>query len=94
MPAAALAPVPASGTDCVWELLPEAATMLSAPVRCPTAVGVKVIAIAQLAPPATDVPHVFVCAKSPDVATLVMLTVAAPPLVSVTVCGALVLCMV
>lgn len=64
--------------------------MLSAPVRCPTAVGVKVIAIAQLAPPATDVPHVFVCAKSPDVATLVMPTAAAPPLVNVSVWGALV----
>ena len=44
----------------------------------------------QLAPPARVDPQVFVCAKSPLAAMLVMVSVAVPVFVSVTVCAALV----
>jgi hypothetical protein len=54
------------------------------------AVGVKVTLIVQLAPAATLAPQVLVWAKSPLAATLEMFRAALPVLVSVTVCGALV----
>ncbi len=54
--------VPVSDTLCG---LPEAlSTTVSEPGRVPTAAGVKVTLIEQLAPTASVVPHVFV-AKSP-----------------------------
>jgi hypothetical protein len=64
-------------------------------VRVPVALGVKVTLIVQLFFGATDVPHVFVCAKSvafvPVIVMLVM-AIAVPPLalVNVIVCEALV----
>lgn len=60
------------------------------PVRAPTAVGVKVTLMVQLLLAATLVPQVLVCAKSPVATVLEMVSVVAPPLVSVTVCGGLV----
>ena len=63
-------------------------------VRVPRAEGVNITAIAQLAPAATELPHVLVCAKSPALvpvtAMLVMLKVALPVLLRVTVCAVLV----
>ena len=59
-------------------------------------VGLKVTLIVQLAPPATDVPQVLVCAKSPgfvpERAMLEMVSVVAPPFFKVTTCGLLVVC--
>jgi hypothetical protein len=53
---------------------------------------VKVTLMLQLAFVATDVPHVFVCAKSPLATMLVMASAALVLLVSVTFCAALVSC--
>src|SRR5256712_666884 len=56
-------PVPVRLTMCG---LPAAlSVMVIAPVRVPVAVGVKVTLMVQLAPAATEVPQVLVCAKSP-----------------------------
>ena len=55
-----------------------------APVRLPAAVGVKVTEMAQLAPAARLVPHVFVSAKSPDAAMELSVRVEVPELLSVT----------
>jgi hypothetical protein len=62
---------------------------VSVPVRCPAAVGVNVTAIVQLAPAATELPHVLVCEKSPDVLRVEIVNADEPLLVSVTICGAL-----
>jgi hypothetical protein len=63
-------------------------------LRAPEAVGVKVIVKVQLAEGATLDPHVFVWEKSPGLvpvnAILVILSVAVPTLLSVTVWAALV----
>jgi hypothetical protein len=68
--------------------------MLSAAVRFPRAEGVNITAIVQLAPAATELPHVLVSAKSlalvPVTVMLVMLKVALPVLLRVTVCAVLV----
>ncbi len=68
--------------------------MLTAAVRAPVAVGVKVTLMVQLAPAATALPQVFVWAKSllfvPVIAMPAMFSVALPVLVSVTVCRELV----
>jgi len=63
---------------------------VTAPVCVPVVVGVKVKLILQLAPAATVFPQVLVCAKSPEVVTDVILSDEFPVLVSVTVCGVLV----
>ena len=52
--------------------------MVTAPVRGPVAVGVKVTEMVQLAPAAKEVPHVFVSPKSPLAAMLLMLRAAVP----------------
>ncbi len=62
---------------------------VTVPLRVPVAVGLKVTEIVQLAPAATLVPQVFVCAKSPLTPMLARLSVAVPVLLSVTVMGAL-----
>ena len=66
---------------------------VSAAVRVPVALGVKVTLIVQFAPAARLVPHVFVCAKSPlfapVMAMLEMFNVAEPMLLRVTACAAL-----
>ena len=60
------------------------------PLREPTAVGVKVTLIVQIAPPARLVPQLLVWAKSPLATMLVMLRGADARLVIVTIVGALV----
>ena len=50
------------------------------PVRAPRAVGVNVTLIEQLAPEASDEPHVLVCAKSPEATMLEIDTAASPVL--------------
>ena len=56
-------------------------------------VGVKVTLMVQLLPPASDVPQLLVCEKSPafvpESAMLEMVSAVAPPFVSVTTCGLL-----
>jgi hypothetical protein len=56
-------------------------------LRVPIAIGVKVTLIVQLAPTATELPHVLVCAKSPALAPvmamLLMLNVVLPVLLNV-----------
>ena len=74
----------------VWGLPAASSATLNVPLRVPVAVGVKVTLIAQLAPAATELPQVFVCAKSPLAAMLVMFSVAVPVLLSVTTCAPLV----
>src|ERR1700685_230208 len=68
--------------------------MVMAAVRGPLAVGVKVVVMVHDTFAATDVPQLFVWAKSPAFAPVrVMLerfSVAAPAFVSVTLCAALV----
>jgi hypothetical protein len=68
--------------------------MLSAAVRIPRPEGVNITAITQLAPAATELPHVLVCAKSlalvPVNAMLAMIKAALPVLLRVRVCAVLV----
>src|SRR5215831_10088842 len=83
-------PVPVKPTVCG---LPLALSLIvRVPVRVPIAEGVNVMLIAQEAPAATDVPQLFVCAKSlafvPVMAMLVMFSVALPVLLNVTACAA------
>jgi len=60
----AFEPVPDSPTECG---LPGAlSAIVTAPVRFPAALGVKVTLIVQFAPAATLDPQVLLCAKSPD----------------------------
>jgi hypothetical protein len=81
-------PFPLKETTCG---LPEALSlMVTVPVRVPIVVGVKLTVIAQLALTASDVPQVLVWAKSPLATMLVIVSVAVPVLVSVIVCGTLV----
>jgi hypothetical protein len=83
-------PVPVSPTVCG---LPAAlSVMVNVPVRVPVAVGVNVTLIVQFAFAASiagSVPHVFVCAKSPDAAMELIVSAAFPVFVTVTVCAAL-----
>ena len=82
---ALLTPVPVRFTLCG---LPAASSvMVTAAVRVPLALGVKVTLIVQLEPAATLDAQLLVCAKSlpfvPVMAILVMLSVALPLLVRV-----------
>jgi hypothetical protein len=80
-------PVPLRATDCG---LPVALSVIvTAPVRVFGIVGLKVMVIVQFAPTATLVPQVLVSVKSPDGAICVIVSVALPTLVSVTVCALL-----
>ena len=58
--------------------------IVSAPFRMPPALGVNVILIMQLAPRATEIPQVFVWAKSPLAVMLVTARGVLPGLLSVT----------
>ena len=79
--------MPVSDTLCG---LPEAlSTTVTEPDRVPTAAGVNVTLIEQFPPAATELPQVFVWAYCALAAILVTLSAALPPLVSVTVCAAL-----
>ena len=68
--------------------------MLTVAVRVPAAVGLNVRLIVQLPPAATELPQVFVSAKSPVLTPamlmLVMLKLALPVLLRVTLCAGLV----
>src|SRR2546425_2794723 len=64
--------------------------IMIAPVLLPRAVGVKVTLMVQPPPEATLLPQVFVSAKSPRGAMLVMVKVVPLPLFNATVWGALV----
>ena len=81
-------PVPVSATLC-GDLI-ALSVMLSVPVRVPAAVGVKVSMMVHVLPAPTLGPHIFVCAKSPDIAMELTAKSAFPELVSMTVCAALV----
>lgn len=74
--------MPVSETDC--GLVASESVNVSVPLRVPVAVGEKVTETLQLAPAASEVPQVFVCAKSPLAAMELMLTVLAVPLFKVT----------
>jgi hypothetical protein len=71
--------------------LPAASSLtLSVPLRVPVAVGLKVTVIGQLAPAASVLGQVLVWAKSPLAVIDVIVSGPVPVLLSVTVCGALV----
>jgi hypothetical protein len=81
-----ITPVPVRPMVCG---LPAALSVIvTLAVRLPFAVGVKVTLMLQLPPPARELPHVFVWAKSPLLvpvtAILVMLTAVLPVLANVT----------
>src|SRR3989442_15639482 len=64
--------------------------IVSEPVRLPSAVGVNVTLIVQLAPAATELPQVLVWAKSsPPTVMLLISSAPLPELVRVTVCRTL-----
>jgi len=79
-------PVPESDTVCG---LPAALSLtLKVPVLVPVVVGSKNTPIEQLAPAATLLPQAFSAPKSAGlVATLLIVSVALPVFVTVTVCG-------
>ena len=81
-------PLPVRGTDC--GLSGALSVIVMDPSRRPTALGVKAIVMMQLAPGARLLPQVLVWAKSPLATMLVMVSTAVPQLVSVIVCGGLV----
>ena len=60
---------------------------VSAPLAVPTAVGVKLTVIVQLAPAATEAPQVLVCAKPADAEIPETESAAIPVFVKLTVCG-------
>jgi hypothetical protein len=80
-----LPPVPERLTD--WGLPVALSVRVTAAVRVPLVVGLKVTLIVQLAPAATELPQVLVCAKSPGFipasAMLVRVKAALPVLFSV-----------
>ena len=57
------------------------------PVRFPLAAGVNVTLIVHVAPAATLVPQLLVCAKSPLTTMLVKVMAAVPVLFRVTTCA-------
>lgn len=81
-------PVPLKATVCGEPLA--LSVIVSAPVRLPAAVGVKVTEMVHVAPVATLLPHVCASAKSPDALMEVIESAAVPAFVSVTVCAVLV----
>jgi len=89
---AAAVPVPVRLTVC--GLPATLSEMLTDAVRVPAAVGLNVTLIVQLPPPATELPQVFVSAKSavlvPVMLMLVMLKLVFPVLLRVTLCAVLV----
>ena len=82
------APVPVSATVCGLPVAVSVTVMV--PGWLPVAVGVKVTVMVQLAAAATDAPQVLVWAYCALAAMLVMVSAPVPPVVSVTVCAALV----
>jgi len=80
-------PAPERLTVCGLPL--ELSAMLSEAASVPATEGVNITTIVQLAPAASELPHVLLCAKSlalvPVSARLVMLKAALPVLLRVTV---------
>jgi hypothetical protein len=81
-------PVPLRATDCGEPLA--LSVNVTAPVRAPVAVGIKVTAIMQLNPEATLVPQVFVCAKSPVATIEPIVSAPVPEFLNVMACAGLV----
>jgi hypothetical protein len=80
-------PVPVKATVCG---LPLALSFtVSVPVLAPVAVGVKVTSIVQLAPAATLAPHVLVCAKSPLIPMLPIVSAVLAVLLRLIACAPL-----
>ena len=80
--------MPVSDTLCG---LPDPLSVtVTEPCRVPTAVGVKVTLIEQLAPGASVVPQVFVSAKSPEAVIPEIVSCAVPVFVSVVLWAGLV----
>ena len=86
--AAGAIPVPERVTVCGLPVALSVTVMV--PGWLPTAVGVKVTLMEQLAAAAREAGQVLVWAYGALAAMLVMFSAAVPPLVSVTVCAALV----
>ena len=86
--------VPASGMICVVPVV-ELSVTVSVAARAPVAAGVKLTVIVQLAAAASDVPQVFVSAKSPalvpEISTLEIVSGPVPVLVRFALCVAAVL---
>src|SRR5690242_11434717 len=82
--------VPVPERVIVCGLLAALSEMVIAPVCSPAVVGVNVTLIVQLAPAATEMPQLFVCANCPLETILVMLSDAVPVFLSVTDFAALV----
>ena len=85
-------PVPLSALVCVEPVtLPVLSVIVSVALRLPGAIGSNVTEIVQLAPTATLVPQVLVCAKSPElvpvIAILAIVSGPVPEFVNVTVCA-------
>ena len=81
------APVPVRLT--VWGLPVALSVTVIVPGRLPTAVGVKVTLMEQLAPAAREAPQVLVWEYGALATMVVMFRAAVPELVSVTDCAAL-----
>lgn len=84
----ACTPVPLRLTVC--GLLLALSVMVTAPVAAPVVVGENVTEIVHFLPAFSELPHVFVSAKLPLTAMLVMVRVAEPELVRITFFAALV----
>ena len=81
----------ATVTDVKVEgLIAQVEMIVSEPVRLPSAVGLNVTLIVQLAPAATEPPQVLVSAKSPLDDMVLIASGAVPVLLRVTACAALV----
>ena len=80
----AVAAVPVPLRLITWGIVLASSVTVSVPPRVPVADGVKVTLIVQLPPVGTEPLQLFVCAKSPVVAMLLMLRVAEPGLLRVT----------
>lgn len=72
-------------SDTVCGLLFALSVIVRVPVRLPVVVGVNVTLTVQFPPAAIDVPHVFVCEKSPEIVIDVTLSAVPRLLVTVTV---------
>jgi hypothetical protein len=76
-------PVPASAT---W-LVPSVSTMVTAPLRAPPCVGLKITVMVQEAPAFTVLPQLFVSLKSPPALIAEICRAAVPLLASLMVCA-------
>jgi hypothetical protein len=82
-------PVPVRAT--LWGLLDALSVMTRVPELVPTVAGVKVRLMVQVAEGANEGMHVFVSANAGEAVMLLKVSWLGPLLVSVTVCGPLVL---